>query len=520
MSDIVIPDFVKKHLMVKNRAILIILSVMLFFRMASSLFDFSIVRFLINRLGDGQYLLIGIFFTIAAALALVVDIPIGVLQDKIRPRYLLLAAVLFLLCSNLIFLFSTLTVVLGLLAVILYQMSLEIYFITTCTYIFRLSNKNNFAQNVAQGDVADNTGQVIGLVLGGLLFFVDSSMGYNYYIVIVLLLILIGFVFLFIYEFIDHKNYNSLEKYILKQKFAQENLAKVKQIEEEIIEDRDEEPETIMDNPNVNVWEEVKRKMPENFRFLFKIFTSPTRVPVLFWVVMIIIFTNFWNQCFFIFEPVYMAELYSDENSLITQNIPRYFFESIMMVVSIVVPTFVFEVPFGKLADLWGKDKIIIASHILGGVISFILSLYTTTWAFFAFYLVLGIAFVGIYPASTGLMNEAYADERKSESDEKNASLPMNTTVAPVQEKDNSEGESAALISFVMSCGTVFSGVLGALVLDYLNFQMIFLLLSSALVLVGVASWWFLATYNKKTPQSPEVTVAPAPQIPQQAPQA
>lgn len=488
MSELGIPSFVKKHLMIKNRAILLVLSVMFLYRIANGLFNFSIVRFLMSRLGDDQYLLIGIFFTVAAGVALVIDIPIGVLQNKLRPRVLLLASVLLLLCSNIIFLFSTLTVSLGLLAVVLYQMSIEVYFITTCTYILRLSNQNNFAQNVAQGDVADNSGQVVGLLLGGMLFFVDSALDLNYYIVIVLLLILIGFLFAFIYEFIDKKNYTSLEKYILSQKFAQEKIAQVQKFEEEILESKETMPEVLPENPQVDLWGEIKRRVPESFRFLGNVLSNPLGAPILFWVVAIIMLTNFWNQCLFIFEPIYVTELYHGEHSLITQNLPRYFFEALMLVASLVIPTFIFEVPLGKLADKFGKDKIIIGSHILGGIVALVLAFYNTTWAFFALYLMLGIVYVGIYPASTGLMNQEYAQMQK-----------------PANGAGNSEGESAALISFVMSAGAVMSGVFGALVLDYVDFALIFVLLAMTLIGVGIASWWFLASYGKPVQSPAEV---------------
>lgn len=489
-------ELAKKHLIIKTRAILVILGIMFFYRLAGGLFDFSIVRFLMSRLGDDQYVLIGTFFSIAAFITLLIDIPLGLLQGKIRPRHMMLTSAALLMFSVLIFLLSTLTVWLGFLAVLLYQLSLEIYFVTTCTYILRLSNKDNVTQNLAQGDVADNVGIILGIVFGGLIFFIDSTLDWNYYSAILLLFFLSALLFIYVYEFVDHKNYTSLEKYILEQKFAQKNLETVRNVTSEFLTEeaklqQEEIKETSEEEKGKIDWvalaKESYHKMYEVFVFLYKVFSFQIKAPTLFWVMLILMFTIFWNQCLYVFEPIYVTSLFGKEDSLITNNIPQYFYEAMVLVTAMIVPTFIFEVPLGKMSDLLGKEKIIIGSSILAGLIAFVSSLYGTALSFFLLYLTLGILYIAVYPAATGLMNEKYTlAKREGKTEEQNA-----------EKDENAEGESAAIIMVVMNVGEILSGIVGGIMLDVFSFKMVFTLLALALVLVGVGSaaflWYFKA---------------------------
>jgi len=199
-----ISNFIKKHTVIKNKVILLVFLFIIFYKLAFSLYAFSLLRFIKGTIGP-EFFIIGIFFAFSNAIAILIDIPLGIMQKYYRPRLFAFAAVLMLFVSDLIFLAANVTPALAFLAILLYQLSIEIFFVTITTYILRLSSKEDGAQNFAQQDMADNVGDILAAGLGGILFVLDRLLGAHNLFVGFILLLIIAALFFFVYFFLGQR---------------------------------------------------------------------------------------------------------------------------------------------------------------------------------------------------------------------------------------------------------------------------------------------------------------------------
>lgn len=522
MIDSII-NFVKKHLIIKTKEILIVFGIIVLYKATVGIFGFSVMRFLTAAIGK-QYFLIGLAFAISNAIALIIDIPLGISQKYIKPRYFILLSVCLLLVSDFIFLMSVSAYWLAFLAVLSFQLSVEIFFITIVTYILRLSSAADSSQNLAQSDIADNTGDMIGIALGGMLLTLDRSLSMHNTLVILFLFIAIILLFLFIYEFADNNQQSALEKYILELKLSKKIIGTTSGIAEKLITSEPSVSESEQLNtpesaktetgalateaPEAKIggkelWKQVMEAMKDTFQSLLSIVSAPMSHPFIIWVMLIVIITTFWNDAVNFFEPFLLKSIYASEESAVTANVARYMFESAMLIVALLIPTFVFEYPLSRLSDKWGKEKVIVLCTTFCGVALSLLAFIPRTYTLFIVFLAMGTAYAGIYPPMVGLINEEYAKITSK----KEAQAPE---VKQPEEEGGDEGISAALVSILMNFGQIASGILGGALLSLLSFKVIFFLLGIFLVMVGVGSWFFIAFIGKKKPAEENVVPAQA----------
>lgn len=498
-------EFLKTHTTIRTKAILLVYIIVVFYKFAYSLFQFSLVRFLKAGIGQDTFL-IGLMIAISNFILLFSDIPLGILQKYFKPRRFLLVSIGMLLISDLIFLFATLDVWLGFIAVFFQQASMEIYFITITTYILRLSTKDDYAQNVSQEDMADNIGDILGLGLGGVVFVIDRFFDANNVFAASFLAILIMLLFLFVYEFVDHKHFTSMEETILNLRVSKQFQEGALNVSEQIVQNPTEEaPADEITKKGKMSFGEIADGFRTTFGNLFDILTNKLHTPLLLWGIAIMVITYFWYASINFFEPMFMKEIYNEGTGWIVDNVPRYMFESFMFIIALVVPTFFLELPFGKLADKWGKEKMIILGTLFSGISIFILGLIPNAFIVFLIFLAINCGFVIIYPSTVGLLGEEYkkaSDRKKQEEGKKD--------IAASQE-EQVEGESAGIISIIVNFGEIAAGLVGGFFLGIFSFSQTYIIYGIFLLAIGglsiLAFKYLFPGYNEKDvkPDVPQV---------------
>lgn len=513
MIDSII-NFVKKHLIIKTKEILVIFGIIVFFKATLGIFSFSVMRFLTGSIGH-QYFLIGLAFAISNGICLLIDIPLGISQKYVKPRYFILLSVFLLMISDFIFLMSASAYWLAFLAVLSYQLSIEIFFITIVTYILRLSSPTDASQNLAQSDITDNIGDMIGIGLGGVLLTLDRSLDMHNSLVALFIFLLVILLFLYIYMFADNKQQSALEKYILELKLSKKIIGTTSGIAEKLITTEasptEPAPQAATEPPVTEVAKvevpepkitpqelirQVAKTMKEVFQSLFTIISNPAKNSFILWVMLIVVITTFWMEAANFFEPFFLKSVYAKEESLVTASVSRYIFESVMLLVALLVPTFIFEYPLSRLSDKWGKEKVIVLCTIFCGLALSSLAFLSSTLTFFIVFLTMGIAYVGIYPPMVSLVNEEYA---KIEVKKDEAPTPEEK---PTSSEEGDEGVSAALVSILMNIGQISSGLIGGILLSILKLKLIYLLLGILLLTVGIASGIYITFFRKKPVQA------------------
>jgi len=504
---------IRKHLIIKNKEILIVFAIIILYKTTYSIFSFSIMRFMVEAIGR-QYFLIGMTFAVSNAIAIFIDIPLGITQKYIQPRYFILLAILMLMMSDLIFMMSAEAFWLVFLAVLFYQLSVEVFFITIVTFILRMSGKNDSSQNVAQSDIADNIGDMTGIGLAGFLFTIDRSVDAHNFIVILFLFCVIFALLFFVYEFADNRHQTKMEKYILNMKLNRKIIEASSHFAEQLV--THEAGEVVADVPEEKaeqkpiVFSEIASQVRVAMKDLAGTFVSlikdPFSEPLLVWTMLIIIVTTFWSEAINFFEPLFTKSLFASEESIITTNFSRYLFESAMLMMGLLLPTFFFEYPLSKLADKWGKEKIIVACTIFAGLSLAFLAALSQTVTFFFVFLILGIAYVGIYPAMASLINDEYGKVAAK----RNKSTPERAAASSTDEDDGgSESMSAALLSILMNLGQITAGIVAGGLLTVLSFKFIFFLIGFVLTIIGVMSWLWIREI-KPEPQKIPVVAEPS----------
>jgi len=348
-----ISNFIKKHTVIKNKVILLVFLFIIFYKLAFSLYAFSLLRFIKGTIGP-EFFIIGIFFAFSNAIAILIDIPLGIMQKYYRPRLFAFAAVLMLFVSDLIFLAANVTPALAFLAILLYQLSIEIFFVTITTYILRLSSKEDGAQNFAQQDMADNVGDILAAGLGGILFVLDRLLGAHNLFVGFILLLIIAALFFFVYFFLGSDYHTALEAYLKKLKLGRKLVQEVEDATIQVVRDPKTVSAEIKTEKGKLTFTEIKTSFLQTFSNLFAIITNKLHSPLLLWGSMMMIVTCFWMESITFFEPIFLKDIYKEGSGWVIESVSRYLFESAMLITALIIPTFLLELPMGKLSDKWG----------------------------------------------------------------------------------------------------------------------------------------------------------------------
>lgn len=474
-------DFLKTHTTIKNKSVLLIYLFVIFFKFDFTIFQFALIRFLKEGLGN-EFLIIGILLAMSNFVVMLMDIPLGVLQKYVKPRVFFILATSILLMSNLIFILADLDILLAFFAVFLYQISIEIFFVTITTYIFRLSTEADYAQNMAQQDIADNIGDILGSFVAGILLVLDRLFMAHNLLIGSTLAIGIGLLFLFIFEFIDRKQYTFIENYIFELKPVKVMGDISNEITGKIIKDPEMTGPAIPEGKQESLFQikikEIFDKFYTTFTNLINIFVNKSpAMSLLFWISFIVVMTSFWSEIMNDFQPVFLKDIYSETSGWLVDNVPRYFFESLVFIAALVIPTFFLELPIGKLADSWGKEKMIVIGVLVSALSIFFLGVFANLGFVFIFLITLSCGFVITYPSMIAAFNEQY---------QKFYSSPDST------KETMSDGDSAGIVAIVMNIGQILGALIGGFLLNFLPYRLIFFIFGLVLLAVGIWSKYHL----------------------------
>lgn len=485
--------FLRKHTTITNRAVLAVYGCAMFYRMAYTLFLFSIIRFLKEGLGD-NFLLIGALWAGGNIIMILIDLPLGSLQKYFKPRYFLLLATGSLFISALVFVLAAeLSLWLAAVAMFFFQLSVEIYFVVISTSILRLSDDKTYAQNISQQSIFDNTGKVLGLAAGGALFFVDRALGAESFLVAFSIAVLSLLVTLYIYFAIDVTQYNRLEKTILELKPFKVAKDTLSTISDGVVVPAAEGPKEVGLPPFS--FTDFVREVQESAVKLSNLVRNVRMAPVLAWGMVMLMASNWWYNSISTFEPVFIKEIFRKDTGWIADNVPRYFFESMMLIMATIIPT-VFALPLGKLADWWGKWKMAVLATLISGVSIMSLFFFQSTAQVFVLYLVMAFGFVAITPALTGLLGQEFK--------------ALNTRLRGGKDAgENSEGESAGVISIAINIGEIGGGLFGGFMLSAFGFGGTFLFFGPFLILSALVSVvLFTTVFNRMKAEDEKKLVA------------
>jgi len=114
----------------------------------------------------------------------------------------------------------------------------------------------------------------------------------------------------------------------------------------------------------------------------------------------------------------------------------------------------------------------------------------------FIVYLIMVFGFVTITPALTGMLGQEFKQLNKRLA--VSGQRLENTNETPEVQDDNSEGESAGVVSIAINVGEILGGLFGGAMLQLVGFTGTFVFFGPLLLLAGGASIFFFQVFLKK----------------------
>ncbi len=409
------PAFLKKTT-IKTKRILMYYLAAMNFMFVYTILAYSIAVFLQERFPDNEnaIFVIGAILGAAAFFAIFVDVFWSYLQKVKASRLLFIWAVFGLMFTVCIFLFSQVefglfqplrwaafTVV----AAFTYGWSYDLYEVTMVTYILRRSKKEEFATNLSQKKVFEAIGMLGGLIVGGVVIALGSQIAQVF-----LLFFLFG-LFLFVKHHFDRMEDDVALKFsentIVKWKDVFQIIAHPDKIATAVSEADESVKKQVLQLSNdtadkikllpesakskaEKLLEEAQKSLIDillrekemehegkekpKFHFsdmgkeggtllrdFFHIFSSGTPFAI-FWAMFIVMFFSFWDTMAITFQPIFLARF--------ADQIPGGFgrFLGGVLMGLFILPIFVLQVPFAKLADRLGRWVMMLSGITVSGM--------------------------------------------------------------------------------------------------------------------------------------------------------
>jgi MFS family permease len=171
----------------KHRGLFLLAAVGLFWALADSAFEFALPTFL-EKVANGNLFLVGVMLTLPSVAAVMLDVSIGELADRMSKRALIAwgLALMALVALPLLF-FTDFWAVLLILA--FWGVPFSVFYITMLSYLMDISPKKEASEYSGVYDTIDSVGWAIGpLVAGGFLMAFSHSAVFIFYSVSLALL--------------------------------------------------------------------------------------------------------------------------------------------------------------------------------------------------------------------------------------------------------------------------------------------------------------------------------------------
>jgi MFS family permease len=461
--------------------------------MSYTLLAFSVSLILSEKL---SVFWIGLFMSLTDFISIFADVPIGFFQKIFSQRTLLLLSVLALIITTAIFIGGQSMIFVTFIAVLIYGLARDLYDITMLTYIFQNAHPESYSQDISQRNVAEALGLLGGLAITTLLNFTRVLFDPLWFTV--LAFVVTG---IFIALFFNKTQYDISVTDLDTKMFtnaltAQEVMANMKdfwvskkKIQIDNIGEAQKALQDKMDQGNVIALKPIQKQqfeqesfskeLKESIQGVFSI-VSPPKAPLI-WSSLVIGFFSFWDTFVVTFQPIYIAK---DVVAVAKMN-PAYTY---IIISVLVIPLFLCQVPFSKLADKFGRPLFMFigiamtAASVYGFTIS-----NDVMWTILMG-LINSMGYAAAFP-----VGQAFFAQRFQE----NYAIIHNT-----QTMDTNV--SAGPLKMILNFGNVFGSLVGGALIAALGFKTGFLFIAGFLVVMFLVS--LLAVFAVTKPITKETS--------------
>lgn len=408
------------------------------------LFHFTIVFFFGLMLES--VLLVWIFLALWNAVALMVDIPIWVLQKYIKPKVFLIIANSMMLMACLIFLKfiyfeglaeifvsdnpsgfventiswtgrffdSTLNIVLLAVAAGLYGTIKESFDITTLSYIFNNTTPGEYAKYISRYNIHFWIGSFVGLIFSGVLLSINIKIA----IIIFIWFVICFFLFLLkffdnTHETIDLHSLRSIkldsfkvdlwkQKNTISQTISTKNL---KQITEKtkVIFLKPVELKKSID------FSELFTTTAKTFKWFFKMITWKPRSITLMWIIFLVMQFSFWDTFVATFQVEFLEKLIIIDKDVMLIKQTKWLITWYVLLWVMVIPAFVFQDFFIKMSKKFGQFNIIMFGSLLSALSLILFGFFSSSLYMIMLLGILNsIWYAAVFPISQAVFSERY----------------------------------------------------------------------------------------------------------------
>ena len=387
---------------------------------------------------------IGVFMAMTNLVSTFTDVPIGYLQKIVPQKILLIFSILGVMAAMAIFILANNTIVyISFAAVLIYGAAYDVYAITTTSYLMDISSPDEYSQSLSQKGVADAIGLMFGLLIATVINFIPFI---NPFLVVLVLYALNLF---FVMTIFDQAEYDtSLDKLgsdMIFGKLAPAEMAG--QLKDffvstainglEKVEEASHALKETMNNKSVIVVKpiqplEAPKKesmidgMKDSFKSLFHIFYPIPQWPLV-WASLITMFYSLWDTFVTTFMLLFILE------KVVKANGMNEMWGGVIIAI-IVIPLFVCQIPFSKLADRFGKPFFIYAGSLLSAVAIVAVGMSTDVKVVVVAGIAISVGYAMAFPAAQGFFSqrfqEHYAKTHNTNVIDSNVSAgPMKTVI-------------------------------------------------------------------------------------------
>ena len=459
--------------------------------------------------------LVGVFLGLGSAVAMAVDIPVGVLQKYFRPRSLIIFASALMLVVGAIFTYLIMgagvakeaaaaaggnavvgavagfffghagNVLLIGVAAVLYGLVSEFYDVTSLSYLMNNADPSEYAELISKRNVMTGVGSVIGLALASVILLSKdaTSSSATFFFIMIPFLVTISALVAFVVKYFDNGDSTVSAKEIYKLKvvaargaadakaFVEDPAGKLKGYAVASVQTADFQkiaaglkmvllkPMELRKTVDFN---EVAAVSKKEFQGLWDTVLNPKfRNWKILWIAATIILFGYWDT----FVVTYLADYISKEYK---------FALPYLLIGVIAIPVFTLQMPFIKLSQKTGYYAVVASGVALSAAAAFCFLIPGPLTVFLAFGLLNAVGYAAAMPLAQSVFSEYY-----NELYAKNyglSEIDSNTSAAPLK----------VTLNLANVVGSALGGVLIAVNYGFSFF--VYGALLAALLAVGVAN--------------------------------
>ncbi|MGE4443494.1 MAG: MFS transporter [Candidatus Altimarinota bacterium] len=465
----------------------------IFIGFAWILFHFTIIFFFGMVLES--ILLVGLFLGIGNFVALLLDIPIGVLQKYIKPKTFLIIGVIFMIIVSAIFvkfvyfygitellpgghggvertisflgefLNSSLNIILLLLSACLYGVIKESFDVTIISYIFNNSTPGEYASILSKYNIYNGGGSMIGLLLSGILLAMNIKIA-----IICFIFILVGFLWFIIKYFdnkietIDFEKIKTIKLDVLKTDLLNKKEEFIGKINTKNLIELSRQSKVILLKPveikkSIN-FKEIYNSSVEGFQTFYKILFQIPRNLIILWFLALIMQFGFWDTFVATFLVEFLEKVISFNSNeyLIAQT--RGIVTGYVLLGTLVIPAFLCQQFFINKSRKYGIFKVVMFGNMLSAISLICFGIFDGIFFVMLFGILNSVGYAATMPLAqatfSGIYNEEYAKKFNLKE--------IDTTV------------SAAPLKIVINTTNVIGLLCGSLLVKLMGFNFFFII--------------------------------------------